>query len=107
MNTNLEDFLEEAFDAVKPTSANIGRVVVTPDYEVELNRGDAPALADQLQRALADLPSGSVPTLSPEGYEIQIPQQFGLLKKYIRQISLHSDPVEGAWVEVAPPGNWI
>jgi hypothetical protein len=44
---------------------------------------------------------------SLEGYEVHIPDDQPLLGKYLRSITLHQDAVEGAWVEVAPPGNWI
>ena len=30
-----------------------------------------------------------------------------LLNKYVRSITLHQDKLDGSWVEVAPPGNWI
>ncbi len=44
---------------------------------------------------------------SREGFAIEIPDRYPLLRKYIRSITLHQDRAEGAWVEVEPPGNWI
>jgi len=34
MNPQLEFFLEDAFNSVRPTSPEVGRVVVEPDYDV-------------------------------------------------------------------------
>ena len=107
MDPRLEPFLEDALEAVEATSSAIGRVVVEPDYDVSPVDSDAVAIAAEL-RALIDRQSPDPAALaSPQGYEVHIPEEFRVLDKYIRSITLHQDSVEGAWIEVAPPGNWI
>ncbi len=103
MNLKIEAFLEDALDGVQPTSQKIGRVVVEPDYEATVSPGDAAPLAAELSQCIAQ----STPAALAESSEIAIPENFAVLRRYIRQITLHPDKVEGSWVEVAPPGNWI
>ena len=103
MNLNVEPFLEDAFESVKQTSDKIGRVIVEPNYDADISAQDAPDLAKQLQECLRDVTAPP----SPQGLEIRIPEHLALLTKYLRQITLHADKIEGPWVEVAPPGNWI
>jgi len=104
MNLNVEAFLEDAFQSVEPTSDKIGRVVVEPDYEATVVPQDAVPLANELREYLSHSPA---PPDSPQGLEIAVPEASSLLKRYLRQITLHSDKIEGPWIEVAPPGNWI
>lgn len=107
MNTNVEFFLEDAFASLQPTSAAIGRVVVEPDYE------SAPVSSDlrQVRGELVELLNGQIPEdsqlHSQNGFKVEIPSRYQLLSKYVRQITLHADTIEGDWVEVAPPGYWI
>lgn len=103
MNPELDAFLNEAFQSVQPTSPGIGRVVVVPDFEATANPQDRDKLAEELTRLLREQPPDPA-----DGLDIQISNNYGLLAKYVRSITLHRDPpAEGAWVEVAPPGNWI
>lgn len=98
MHPDLDDFLESAFQSVQPVAPAIGRVVVEPDYDVEPDPRDASELANQLTDCLR--------TQTMPG-DVEIARNYPLLKKYLRRISLHADKVEGSWVEVEPPGNWI
>jgi hypothetical protein len=107
MNPELETFLESALDAVPPTSPEIGRVVVEPDYEVSPREQDAGHLASEFVQCLQEQSPNAAELSSHQGFEVQIPGSYRLLTKYIRSITLHQDRVEGPWVEVAPPGNWI
>lgn len=107
MNPELEFFLEKAFQSVQPTSAEIGRVVVEPDYNVNPSRQDAGHLASELVQCVREQPLDAAALSSHEGLEIQIFDSYRLLKRYIRRITLHEDKADGPWVEVAPPGNWI
>ena len=100
MHPELEDFLEAAFNSIEPTDSRIGRVVVEPDYDAKPDPNDSQTLKTQLTSCLSD------PALATSG-EIPIGGQYDCLKKYIRSITLHPDKIEGSWVEVAPPGNWI
>lgn len=105
--SGLEDFLVSAFASVDPVSKAIGRVVVEPDYEVAPDDGDAGELAAQLTEVLRGQPAASDDLASRGGLELKIDEQHPVLRKYLRRITLHADTVEGSWVEVAPPGNWI
>ena len=107
MNPELEFFLEKAFESVRPTSPEIGRVVVEPDYDVKPSREDARHLASELLQCLREQPIDAAALRSHDGFEIEVPGIYRRLAKYIRRITLHQDKVEGPWVEVAPPGNWI
>jgi hypothetical protein len=107
MKPEVEFFLEKAFHSVQPTSAEIGRVVVEPDYEVNPSRRDAGHLASELVQCVREQSLDPAALCSHRGLEIQIPGNYRLLKKYLRRITLHQDKPDGAWVEVAPPGNWI
>ena len=40
MDPQLEFFLEEAFSAVRPTSPQIGRIVVEPDYDISPDQNE-------------------------------------------------------------------
>ncbi len=107
MHPELEDFLESAFDSVQPTSSMIGRVVVEPDYDVKPDPSCASHIAQQLSECIRNqqLVNDRLATLG--GLEVTIGPEYNLLRKYLRRITLHADSVEGAWVELAPPGNWI
>ena len=107
MHPDLDEFLERVFAPVQPVSKSIGRVVVEPDYETGPDENDTQALAAELAQCIADRFNPAEPITSTEGLDVAIGREFGLLKKYLRRITLHSDTVEGAWVEVVPPGNWI
>ncbi len=98
MNPDLEFFLEDAFDPIQPTSGAIGRVVVEPDYDIDPDEKDKAKLRDELVQCLKEH-SGEK--------EFAPPGNFATLAKYVREISLHEDKLEGSWVEVASPGNWI
>jgi hypothetical protein len=108
MNPDLEDFLEDAFAPVQPTSVGIGRVVVEPDYENNLpTAGEADQLRDELSRLINDQSPDVTRLSSHEGVEVSIPDRYPLLSKILRRVILHADKAEGPWVEVEPPGNWI
>jgi hypothetical protein len=107
MNPQLDFFLERALESVTPTSPEIGRVVVEPDYDVSPADRDARELAQQLRDLISSQSPDSAALASPQGYQVAIPADKPALRKYLRSITLHRDSVEGAWVEVAPPGNWI
>ncbi len=107
MHPELETFLDHAFEAVQPISAQVGRVVVEPDYEVSPAGHDARHLASELVQCLREQGLDPAALGSHGGFEIEIPGSYRLLRKYIRRITLHQDKADGAWVEVAPPGNWI
>ncbi|MGA8029027.1 MAG: hypothetical protein WB992_17955, partial [Bryobacteraceae bacterium] len=95
MNPELENFLEAAFQSVQPTSPEIGRVVVEPDYEVSPAQQDCRALAEELIRAIREHPPNPAALASHEGFEIDVSDRYPLLSKYIRSITLHNERVEG------------
>lgn len=107
MDPQLEFFLEQAFESVAPTSPEIGRVVVEPDYDVSPADQDASGLVRELRDLLSAQSPDAAAIASPEGHSVAIPGDKKLLRKYLRSITLHQDRVEGSWIEVAPPGNWI
>ncbi len=98
MHPDLDEFLEGAFRSVQPVSPAIGRVVLEPDYDVAPDPSEARELANQLTDCLRGH------TLMGD---VTIDTKYVLLKKYLRHISLHAEPVDGSWVEIEPPGNWI
>ena len=99
MNPDLEFFLEKAFDPIQPTSETIGRVVLEPDYDIDPDEKDQAKLADELMSCLKGY-SGAAKEFAP-------PKEYPTLSKYVREISFHDDRLDGPWVEVNPPGNWI
>ena len=98
MHPDLEFFLEEVFNDVQPAVPGIGRVVVEPDYDATPSAGDKERLIEELLDFIKD---------HPEHEDHAVPPGLKVLAKYIRRVTLRSDTVEGPWVEVAPPGNWI
>jgi hypothetical protein len=107
MHPDLEQFLEDAFASVQPSSPAIGRVVVEPDYDVAPDPKDAGNLASELVQCLREAKIDKTALASHEGFEIQIPSAYRLLHRYVRSVTLHANTIEGEWIEVAPPGNWI
>lgn len=107
MHAELEDFLESAFSSIQPSSASIGRVVVEPDYNVRPDLSYASHIAEQLSECIRSQPIAADKLASRTGLEANIGPEYGLLRKYLRRVTLHADPVEGPWIEIAPPGNWI
>ncbi|HEX4168257.1 MAG TPA: hypothetical protein VHZ55_22555 [Bryobacteraceae bacterium] len=101
MHPDLEDFLEDALSSIQPISPSIGRVVIEPDYDVEPNPADAGHIAAELTECL------SAQSLEGESREIEIDRRYAVLAKYLRRITLHANRVDGPWIEVEPPGNWI
>jgi hypothetical protein len=107
MHAELEDFLESAFQSLQPTSSTIGRVVVEPDYNVQPDPSCAGHIAQQLSDCIRNQPLTNNRLATRDGVEATIGPEYNLLRRYLRRITLHSEPVEGSWIEVAPPGNWI
>ena len=107
MNPDTEDFLNSAFQNIQPTSPEIGRVVIEPDYDADPSEPDASGLKNELLRCLRDEAPDAAALASHEGFELELPASYSLLKKYVRKITLHGNKLDGSWVEVAPPGNWI
>lgn len=107
MNPDIEDFLNSAFESIQPTSSEIGRVVVEPDYDNDPSPSDAAAIRAELVEILRAPSLDASDLSSPEGFELVISDGSTLVSKYIRRITLHADKLDGSWVEVAPPGNWI
>jgi hypothetical protein len=107
MHPDLEDFLENAFAEIEPTSPKVGRVVVEPDYEISPDERDSAAIAGELKKLLTVQSPETDELSSFDGVEAKVRPEFGLLKKYLRRVTLHADAVDGPWIEVAPPGNWI
>ena len=107
MDPQLDFFLEDAFKSVARTSDAIGRVVIEPDYDVSPIPDDRDQLVQELIQLLQDQSPDSVGLDAPEGVEVEIPNKHPILAKYVRRISLHREPAEEPWIEVAPPGNWI
>src|SRR5690242_3426677 len=108
MNPELDAFLNDAFQGVQPTSSEIGRVVVTPDFETTANQQDKEQLRDELTRLLGEQQPDRAALATADGFGVPISNNYRLLAKYVRSITLHHDPpAEGSWVEVAPPGYWI
>jgi hypothetical protein len=107
MHPDLECFLEDAFRSVGPTSSEIGRVVVDPDYNVAPEPTDAGQLASELVQCLREVEVDNANLSSEQGVEVDIPEAYCLLRRYLRSITLQADKFESEWVEVAPPGNWI
>jgi hypothetical protein len=98
MNPELEFFLESILEPIEPISPDVGRLVVEPDYEMAAREEDREALKRELLECVRDEAPGS---------EIVPAAKYPILRRYIRKISVRADRVEGPWVEVAPPGNWI
>jgi hypothetical protein len=107
VHAELEDFLENAFASIHPSSSRIGRVVVEPDYNVRPDPSCASQIAQQLLDCIRNQPLTSDKLAARGGLEANIGPEYDLLRKYLRRISLHADPVDGPWIEIAPPGNWI
>jgi hypothetical protein len=107
MDPQLEFFLEDAFKRVQPTSPQIGRVVIEPDYEAGPDAKDRDRLTAELVQCIQEHSPHPSELASPQGWELKIPNKYPLLRKYVRSITLHQAPTERPWVEVAPPGNWI
>jgi hypothetical protein len=107
LDPQLEFFLEEAFRSVRPTSSQIGRVVIEPDYDISPDQQERDQLADELVRCIQEQSPNATDLVSPQGWELKIPTKYPLLTKYLRSVTLHQAPTERPWVEVAPPGNWI
>lgn len=98
MHPDLEFFLEETFDQIQPSLPGIGRVVVEPDYDAEPDPSEKDKLRAEFLQFVRD---------HPDSGEVDVPSDSGVLAKYLRRVTLRKDAVEGPWVEVAPPGNWI
>lgn len=107
MHPELEDFLEAAFSTVPPVSAQIGRAVIEPDYEIEPNLADACRVAEEFNECVRRQELSGGDLTSRAGLEVKLLENCPVLRKYVRRITLHSDRVEGSWIEVAEPGFWI
>ena len=98
MHPDLEFFLEDALDSIQPSIPGIGRVIVEPDYDAEPDESEKEALRSAFVEFIQ---------VHPASGEIGIPAGQGVLSKYLRRVTLKREPLQGSWVEVAPPGNWI
>ena len=107
MNPDLETYLDEVFESVQPTSPDIGRVVLQPNYEDGPLSGDAEQLRVELVQLLKAQKPGLVGLESHQGVEVSVPGQYQTLGKFVRTVTLHANHLEGPWVEIAPAGSWI
>jgi hypothetical protein len=102
VNPNLEFFLEDVVRGITPTSSQIGRVVLEPDYDVCERIGDAQSLRDQIVELIRSQNADA-----PDGTEVEIPPAASLLRKYLQRVILYRNRLPGEWIEVTPPGSWI
>ena len=107
MYPELETFLDETFGGIEATTGAIGRVVVEPDYDTQPNPQEKQQLSDGLLQFIREQPPNPAAMASPQGFEVTVPKDRGLLSKYVRRITFHADRLEGPWVEIEPPGSWI
>jgi len=107
MHPELEFFLESAVKSIQPTSAEIGRVVLEPDYDVDPERDESGELTHELKNCIAEQKPEPEALASHEGFPVPIGEKYPVLAKYARSITLYADRIDGPWVEIAPPGNWI
>jgi hypothetical protein len=107
MNPDLEFFLEDAFAPIKQSFPEVGRVVVEPDYNAKFIPEDAQPLCQELRELLDRQKPSGASLHSHDGFEATIGDDYPLLQRYVRRVVLHSDEINGDWVEVMPPGNWI
>ncbi len=107
MHPELEFFLEDALKSIQRTSPEIGRVVFEPDYDIDPIPTEARQVGDELKRCLAEQTPQPDALAAHDGFPVALSGKYPLLSKYARAITLHADGVEGPWVEIAPPGNWI
>ena len=107
MNPDTETFLDHAFRSIQPTSPDIGRVVIEPDYDADPSQPEANGVKAELLQCLQEQPPEAAALASRDGFELTIPANCRLLRKYVRRVTLHANKLDGSWVEVAPPGNWI
>jgi hypothetical protein len=107
MDPELEFFLEDAFSSVRPTSSQIGRVVIEADYDISPDHEERDQLANELVRCIQEHSPSPTELASHEGWKRNVPNRYPVLAKYVRSITLHQAPTERPWIEVAPPGNWI
>ena len=68
MYPQLEFFLEEAFRSVRPTSPDIGRVVLEPDYDISPDTKERDQLADELVRCIQEESPLATDLASPQGW---------------------------------------
>jgi len=107
MNPDLETYLDEVFASVQPTSPDIGRVVLQPNYEDGPPSGNAEQLRAELVQLLQAQHPGLTGLESHDGVEIVVPDQFPTLHKFIRTVTLYANRLEGSWIEIVPAGSWI
>lgn len=107
MNPELEFFLENALEPVSPSSPAIGRVVIEPDYDVDFDAGHADLLRGEIIRFLQAQHPDPAALACHDGVDTAIPPGYPLLARYLRKVTFHADKMDGPWIEVAPPGNWI
>jgi hypothetical protein len=107
MDPQLEFFLEDAFSSLRPTSPQVGRVVIEPDYDISPDEQERDAVVNELVSCIQEHSPKATELASSEGWKLTVPSKYPVLAKYVRSITLHQAPTECPWVEVAPPGNWI
>lgn len=104
---NVEAFLEDAFDKIQPISEEIGRVMIAPNYTVTADELDHNGLSDELARCIRQHKPDLTALRSPQGDDIPISQEYPLLRKYVRTITLYKEAGIGSWVQIEPPGNFV
>ena len=85
---SIEAFLEDAFGSLKPTSSVVGHVEVEPILIPD--EGERAELTKQLVRCIEEQTAKRI-NLTPQGYDIALSDNYPLLKKYLRAVTLKSD----------------
>jgi hypothetical protein len=100
---SLEAFIEDAFGGVQPTSTAISRVAVDPNYTAIADELELSRLAHELVRCIRAKTPNLSALRSPQGHDIPISDNYPMLRKYLRTITLYGEVVIGPWVQVEPP----
>jgi hypothetical protein len=81
----------------------VSYLTLTPDYYARLDESDRSKFLSELQSVLDQ--HWNIQPITPQGESIEIAEQFGTLRRYLRTIVARNEPTCGPWIEIGQP-SW-
>ena len=81
-------------------------MTVHPNYNQPVSTSDSARLAQEIANCIRDAKPDAAALESPQGFDIAEFYSYPLLKKYVRTVILYKTQASGAWIQIAPPGDY-
>ena len=98
--------LQTALESVKSNLAQVGFVDVVLNCGVWLDASEISKLLEQFEQCVGEQTPDPYSLRSPQGFQVAVSEEYPLVKKYLKSMTLHGETQTGAWVQASFPADW-